>query len=93
MNREQDVFSVASWVGGTLTQSRVKGLWQAKGSCPVPSGKGMTPLPVPWLGVFSILEATSRFLDEPDVFLHNPWWKRLGEMFSWRRSAQETSLV
>lgn len=27
MNREQDVFSVASWVGGTLTQSRVKGLW------------------------------------------------------------------
>lgn len=50
MNREQDVFSVASWVGGTLTQSRAKGLWQAKGSwshVPVPSGKEVILLPVP----------------------------------------------
>lgn len=53
------MFSVAFWVGGTLTQSRVKGQWQAKGSwshVPVPSGKGVTPLPVPWLGSSALLK-------------------------------------
>lgn len=50
---------MAFWVGGTLTQSRVKGQWQAKGSwshVPVPSGKGVTPLPVPWLGSSALLK-------------------------------------